>query len=58
MRYSEAASASNVYHNSTTELFSTDELFNIFTEATAKLRNCTTKMEQISVIMGLLKYAV
>lgn len=58
MRYSEAANASNIYKNTTTELFSTDELFSIFTEATAKLRNCTTKMEQISVIMGLLKYAV
>lgn len=58
MKYSEAASASYINQNVSTDLFSLDELLKIFTEATVDLRKCTTKMEQITVIMNLLKYAV
>lgn len=40
------------------DMFSIDELFSIFQKATADLQNCSNKLEQLNVIMGLLKYAV
>jgi hypothetical protein len=40
------------------EMFSLDQLFSIFQEATADLKKCTSKLEQLNVIMGLLKYAI
>lgn len=56
--YSEAVKAPNQHLNTSSELFNIDELFNIFTGAIADLRKCESKMEQISVIMTMLKYAV
>lgn len=42
----------------TQDLFSTDELFNIFIDASVQLKKCSSKLEQLQVIMGILKYAV
>lgn len=39
-------------------LFSMDELFTIFQNATVELKKCTTKLDQLSIIVSLLKYAV
>lgn len=39
------------------DLFSIDELFNIFTTALADLQQCTTKIQQIHVVMSMVKYA-
>lgn len=41
----------------TSELFTTDELFDIFQDAMSQLSKCQTKDDQLRVIMGLLKYA-
>lgn len=38
-------------------LFSIDDLFNIFTTALADLQQCTTKTQQIQVVMSMVKYA-
>lgn len=40
------------------ELFSVKELFNIFQSSLSKLRQCTTKDQQIEVIASLLQYAI
>lgn len=40
------------------DLFSMDQLFTIFQNATIELQKCSTKLEQLSIIMGLLKYGV
>lgn len=40
------------------DLFSIDELFNIFTTAVTDLRKCNSKAEQLNVIMSMLKYAI
>lgn len=39
------------------DLFSIDELFNIFASALDDLSRCTNKVQQIQVVMSLLKYA-
>lgn len=39
------------------DLFSIDQLFDIFTSSLEELSRCTTKVQQISVVMSLLKYA-
>lgn len=39
------------------DLFNIDQLFNIFTSALDELSRCTTKVQQIQVVMSLLKYA-
>lgn len=39
------------------DLFSIDQLFNIFTSSLDELSRCTTKIQQIQVVMSLLKYA-
>lgn len=39
------------------DLFSVDELFNIFTTALDDLQQCTTKIQQIQVVMSMVKYA-
>lgn len=38
-------------------LFNIDELFQIFTSALNDLQNCTTKLQQIQVVMSMVKYA-
>lgn len=40
------------------DLFSMDELFTIFRNATAELKKCTTKLDQLNIIVSLLKYGV
>lgn len=39
------------------DLFNIDELFNIFTTALDDLQQCTTKIQQIQVVMSMVKYA-
>lgn len=39
------------------DLFSVDELFDIFTTALDDLQRCTTKIQQIQVVMSMVKYA-
>lgn len=39
------------------DLFSIDELFNIFTTALADLKQCTNKIQQIHVVMSMVKHA-
>lgn len=39
------------------DLFSTDELFEIFTTAMDDLQRCTSKVQQIKVVMSMVKYA-
>lgn len=46
-----------VTRNENNNLFNIDELFNIFTSALEELSTCTTKIQQIHVVMSLLKYA-
>lgn len=58
LSYAEALKSSKRQNNTCDELYSTDQLFSIFTEALVDLRNCKTKIEQINVIMTMLKYAV
>ncbi|XP_065355435.1 uncharacterized protein LOC135949907 [Calliphora vicina] len=55
--YAEALKFSNQQTNHD-DLFTIDELFNIFSGAIADLRKCTTKAEQLNVVMSLLKYAI
>lgn len=38
-------------------LFSIDELFNIFTSSLEELEKCTTRAQQMQVVMSLVKYA-
>lgn len=45
-------------NSNTGDLFSIDELFQIFTGALSDLRKCRSKMEQLNVIMTMLKYAI
>lgn len=40
------------------DLFSMDELFAIFRNATVELKKCSTKLDQLNIIVSLLKYAV
>lgn len=39
------------------DLFNIDELFNIFTTALSDLQKCTTKIQQIQIVMSMVKYA-
>lgn len=39
------------------DLFNIDELFNIFTSAMDELSKCTNKVQQIHVVMNMVKYA-
>lgn len=39
------------------DLFSIDDLFNIFTTALGDLQQCTTRVQQIQVVMAMVKYA-
>lgn len=50
-------SYAGVVRNDNNNLFNIDELFNIFTTALDELGKCTTKVQQIQVVMSLLKYA-
>lgn len=43
--------------NEGNDLFTIDELFNIFSSALDDLSRCTSKVQQIHVVMSLLKYA-
>lgn len=45
-------------NNNNAELFSISESFNIFNGAVAQLTQCTTKIDQLKVIVSLLEYAV
>lgn len=56
--YAEVLKTSSRQRNIGGDLYSIEELFNIFTEAISDLRKCTTKMEQFNVIMSMLKYAI
>lgn len=56
--YAEAVKSSSRQPFTCDDLYSTDELFSIFTEALIDLRKCKSKIEQINVIMTMLKYAV
>lgn len=49
-----AAQVKNYNHN---DLFNIDELFNIFTSALDELSKCTTKVQQIYVVMSMVKRA-
>lgn len=40
------------------DLFSMDELLTIFQKATVELKKCTTKLDQLNIIVSLLKHAV
>lgn len=40
------------------DLFSMDELFAIFRNATVELKKCSTKLDQLNIIVSLLKYAI
>lgn len=40
------------------DLFTTSELLQIFTGAVTKLKQCTTKLDQITIIASLLEYAI
>lgn len=53
--YANVTQPPHAQHN---ELFSIDELFQIFTKSVSDLRNCRTKIEQLNVIMSMLKYAI
>lgn len=44
--------------NNTNDLFSPDELFQIFTKAITELKQCKNKLGQIQVIASLLKYGL
>lgn len=44
-------------NNNQEQMYSFEELFQIFTTSASELARCTTKLEQIQVIMSLLKYA-
>lgn len=44
--------------NNDEELFSISELLNIFKNAVSKIKQCRTKLDQISVIASLLEYAI
>lgn len=39
------------------DLFSIDELFNIFMSTLSDLQKCSTKIQQIQVVMSMVKYA-
>lgn len=45
------------YARGRNDLFNIDELFNIFTTAVGDLQQCTTKIQQIQVVMSMVKYA-
>lgn len=51
------SSYAGVTRNMNSDLFDIDELFNIFSSALDELSHCTTKIQQIQVIMSLIKYA-
>lgn len=42
---------------SNNDLFTVDELFNIFTAAMEDLQRCSSKVQQIKIVMSMLKYA-
>lgn len=56
--YANTTRESNRQPNTCGDLYSIDELFQIFTGAISDLRKCTTKIEQLNVIMSMLKYAI
>lgn len=56
--YSDALKNGNQQRKPSDDLFTVDELFNIFTGAIDDLRKCSTKAEQLNVIMSLLKHAI
>lgn len=43
--------------NTKNNLFSMDELIMIFEQATEQLQRCSTKMEQMRILVSLLSYA-
>lgn len=49
---------SNQTNHSDDELFSMSELLNIFKNAVSKIKQCKTKLDQITVIASLLEYAI
>lgn len=49
--------AAQVRHDSRNDLFNIDELFNIFTSALDELSKCTSKVQQIYVVMSMVKHA-
>lgn len=56
--YADAHKSSIPHPINSNDLFTIDELFNIFTGAITDLRKCTTKTEQLNVIMSMVKYAI
>lgn len=50
-------SYAGVAREANNDLFNIDQLFNIFTSSLDELSRCTTKIQQIQVVMSLLKYA-
>lgn len=50
-------SYADIARGETSDLFSIDEIFGIFTSALDELSRCTTKVQQIQVVMSLLRYA-
>lgn len=55
-RVNERSYAEQIKSN-TNDLFSVDELFDIFTSALDELSKCTSKVQQIQVVMSMVKYA-
>lgn len=49
--------ASQLKNNSRSDLFTIDELFNIFTSALDDLGKCTSKVQQMYVVMSMVKQA-
>lgn len=56
--YADAVRLPQMTSSSDRGLFSIDELFNIFTRAVSDLQKCSSKIEQLNVIMQMLKYAI
>ena len=56
--YAEALKTPHRSHHTKGNIFSIDELFEIFSRAVLDLQKCTSKMDQLTVIMQMLKYAV
>ena len=56
--YAEAVRTRHRSHHMKGNIFSKDELFEIFSRTVLDLQKCTSKMDQLTVIMQMLKYAV
>ena len=56
--YAEALKTPHRSYHTKGNIFSIDELFEIFSRAVLDLQKCTSKMDQLTVIMQMLKYAV